>query len=86
MKRTLLWLLCLMLLPRGLYSAELATGGTTGWKIVLPDEPALVEKTAARELCEHLKLVTGADFWFAHGHSPELDAIFVDRVVLIRAE
>jgi hypothetical protein len=27
--------------------------------------------------------VPGAYFWFAHGHSPELDAIFVDRVVLI---
>jgi hypothetical protein len=26
-----------------------------------------------------------AVFWFAHGHIPELDAIFVDRVVLIRA-
>jgi hypothetical protein len=30
--------------------------------------------------------VAGAYFWFAHGHSPELDAIFVDRVVLIAAE
>ena len=26
------------------------------------------------------------DFWFAHGHHPELDAIFVDRVVLIGAK
>jgi len=30
--------------------------------------------------------VPRAYFWFAHGHSPELDAIFVDRVVLIAAE
>ena len=30
--------------------------------------------------------VAGAYVWFAHGHSPELDAIFVDRVVLIQAE
>jgi hypothetical protein len=30
--------------------------------------------------------VPGAYFWFAHGHSPELDAIFVDRVVLIEAD
>ena len=30
--------------------------------------------------------VPGAYFWFAHGHRPELDAIFVDRVVLIGAE
>ncbi|MHB8902282.1 MAG: hypothetical protein ACYC6Y_26280 [Thermoguttaceae bacterium] len=27
--------------------------------------------------------VPGAYFWFAHGHSPDLDAIFVDRVLLI---
>jgi hypothetical protein len=33
-----------------------------------------------------IDFVPGAYFWFAHGHSPELDAIFVDRVVLIRAE
>ncbi len=62
MKRTSLCLLCLVLLPSGLYSAELAKDGATGWKIVLPDEPTIVEKTAARELSEHLKLVTGADF------------------------
>jgi len=30
-----------------------------------------------------IDFVAGAYFWFAHGHSPELDAIFVDRVVLI---
>jgi hypothetical protein len=30
--------------------------------------------------------VPGAYFWFAHGHSPDLDAIFVDRVLLIAAE
>jgi hypothetical protein len=30
--------------------------------------------------------VAGAYFWFAHGHSPQLDAIFVDRVVLIATE
>ena len=62
MKRTLRPLLCLLFLQTALYSAELATDGATGWKIVLPDEPTIVEKTAARELSEHLKLVTGADF------------------------
>jgi len=62
MKRTLLFVLCLPFLQTGLYSAELARDGATGWKIVLPAEPALVEQTAARELAEHLKLVTGADF------------------------
>ena len=62
MKRILLPLSCLLLLNANLYSAELTTGGTTPWKIVLPDEPTPVEKTAARELAEHLKLVTGVDF------------------------
>ena len=33
-----------------------------------------------------IDFVPGAYFWFAHGHNPQLDAIFVDRVVLIRAE
>ncbi len=33
-----------------------------------------------------IDFVPGAYFWFAHGHNPELDAIFVDRVVLIGAE
>ena len=62
MKRTLLPLFCLLFLQTYLYSAELAKDGTTTWKIVLPDEPTIVEKTASRELSEHLKLVTGADF------------------------
>lgn len=43
-------------------AVELANHGTTPWKIVLPNAPAPVERTAARELAEHLKLVTGADF------------------------
>ena len=62
MKRTLLPLFCLLLLPTALHAAELAKDGATGWKIVLPDKPTIVEKTAARELSEHLKLVTGAEF------------------------
>jgi len=62
MKRTLPLLFCLLLLQTSLYSAELAKAGKTSWKIVLPDEPTIVEKTAASELFEHLKLVTGADF------------------------
>jgi len=62
MKRPLLLSFGLLLLQTCLYSAELAHDGATGWKIVLPDEPTIVEKTAARELSEHLKLVTGADF------------------------
>jgi hypothetical protein len=33
-----------------------------------------------------IDFVAGTYFWFAHGHSPELDAIIVDRVVLIKAE
>ena len=32
-----------------------------------------------------IDFVPGEYFWFAHGHDPKLDAIFVDRVVLIRA-
>jgi hypothetical protein len=62
MKKTLPLLFCLLLLPTDLHSAELAKDGATAWKIVLPDEPTIVEKTAARELSGHLKLVTGANF------------------------
>ena len=62
MKRALLLLSCLLSLSTGLDAAELAKDGATGWKIVLPNEPTIVEKTAARELSEHLKLVTGAEF------------------------
>jgi len=57
----LLLLLCL-LLPLVAPGAELARDGATAWKIVLPDEPTIVERTAARELSEHLKRVTGAEF------------------------
>ena len=62
MQKTLLLLCCLQPLQTELYSAELASSGATGWRIVLPNEPTLVEKTAARELAEHLKLVAGAEF------------------------
>ncbi len=62
MKNTLLLLSCLLFAQRVLYSAELAKDGRTDWKIVLPNEATLVEKTAARELSDHLQLVTGADF------------------------
>ena len=62
MNRILLSLSCLLLFQTHLYSAELANNGTTAWKIVLPDKPTPVEKTAARELSEHLKLVTGVEF------------------------
>ena len=62
MKNTLVLLSCLLFVQTHLYSAELAKDGATGWEIVLPNEPTIVEKTAARELSEHLKLVTGADF------------------------
>ena len=62
MKRTLLLLFGLLFVQTYSHSAELANDGATGWRIVLPGEPTAVEKTAARELSEHLKLVTGADF------------------------
>ena len=62
MKTNLLLLFCLSWLAADLHSAELAKNGATGWKIVLPDEPTMVEKTAARELADHLKQVTGAGF------------------------
>ena len=62
MKRTLFLSFCLFFLHTDLYSAELAKDGATGWTIVLPNQPTIVEKTAAHELSEHLKLVTGADF------------------------
>ena len=61
MKRTPLLLCCLLFLQTNLYSAELAKDGATGWTIVLPDGATIVEKTASRELSEHLKLVTGAN-------------------------
>ncbi len=62
MKRLILLLSCLLSWQAALQSAELAKDGTTAWKIVLPDDPSIVEQTAARELSEHLKQVTGADF------------------------
>ena len=62
MKRPWLLSFCLLFLQTYLYSAELAKDSLTGWKIVLPDKPTIVEKTAARDLSEHPKLVTGADF------------------------
>ncbi len=62
MKRILLPLLCLLFLQTYAYSAELTRDGATAWKIVLPNEPTIVEKTAARELSEHLRLVSGAAF------------------------
>lgn len=62
MRRTLRLSFGLFVLQTCLYAAELTKDGATGWSIVLPDEPTPVEKTAARELAEHLKLVTGADF------------------------
>jgi hypothetical protein len=62
MKNILVLLFCLLFVQTHLHSAELAKDGATDWKIVLPNEPTIVEKTAARELSEHLKLVTGADF------------------------
>lgn len=62
MKKTLLPLSCLLCLQAALHGAELARDGATAWRIVLPDEATIVEKTAARELSQHLKLVTGADF------------------------
>ena len=60
MKNILVLLFCLLFVQTHLYSAELAKDGATDWKIVLPNEPTIVEKTAARELSEHLKLVTCA--------------------------
>lgn len=62
MKTILPSLFCLLCLPAAAHAATLATDGTTTWKIVLPDEPTVVEKTAARELADHLQLVTGAQF------------------------
>ena len=40
----------------------LVTGGKTDYAIVLPDEPTVVQKTAADELASFLRQVTGADF------------------------
>lgn len=62
MKSAVLLSCCVLFLQTSLYCAELAKDGATGWRIVLPNEPTIVEKTAARELAEHLKLVTGANF------------------------
>ena len=62
MRRALVPLFCLLFCQAPLYAADLTKDGATAWRIVLPDEPTVVEKTAARELAEHLKLVSGADF------------------------
>lgn len=62
MKTPLLPVVLSAVLLTNLHSAELARDGATKWKIVLPDEPTIIEKTAVRELSEHLELVTGADF------------------------
>lgn len=62
MKKVLVPLFCLLSWQAYLYPADLVKDGATAWRIVLPDEPTVVEQTAARELAEHLKLVTGADF------------------------
>ena len=43
-------------------SVQLASGGHTEFTITLPDDAIPAEKTAARELQEHLKQMTGADF------------------------
>lgn len=40
----------------------LSKNGKTDYIIVLPDKPTVVEQTAANELAEHLKAVTGANF------------------------
>jgi len=61
-RSALVALVCLLSLPTSLVAVELAKDGATAWKIVLPNEPTTVEKTAARELAEHLKQVTGAEF------------------------
>ena len=62
MKKTLLLWFGLVLLSAHVSAGELSKEGATDWKIVLPDQPTLVEQTAAREFAEHLKLVTGADY------------------------
>jgi hypothetical protein len=73
MKNVLVLLICLLSVQSHLYSAELAKDGATDWKIVLPNKPTLVEQTAARELSEHLKLVTGADFQTLSEHDIPAD-------------
>ena len=50
MQRSVYLLFSLLLSATYLYSAELARDGATVWKIVLPDEPTMVEKTAAANL------------------------------------
>jgi len=40
----------------------LADSGATNYVILLPDNPSAVQRTAARELAEHLKLSTAAEF------------------------
>ncbi len=62
MKRAVALLCGLLLAQPGARCAELAKDGATDWRIVLPDAPTIVERTAARELAEHLRQVTGADF------------------------
>ena len=60
-------LLCPILLAAGLTSAAAADGltlalsGKSEYVIVVPDKATPVEKTAARELRDHLAKVTGAN-------------------------
>jgi hypothetical protein len=47
MKTSFLPLFCLLFCFTDLHAAELAKDGATRWRIVLPDEATMVEKTAA---------------------------------------
>ena len=61
---TILFVVCTALLPSsaGTKPFRLASGGKTAFTITVPDDAIPAEKTAARELQEHLKQMTGADF------------------------
>ncbi len=62
-EKTLCMVALAVCLATGLFGGELvlSAGGRSDYAIILPAEPTDVERTAARELSEHLALVTGAE-------------------------
>ncbi|MDO4575530.1 MAG: DUF4838 domain-containing protein [Planctomycetia bacterium] len=70
-------LICLGNLPL-MADGTLSTEGKTSWKIVLPDSPTEVEKTASKELADHLNQATGAEFpVVSEKDAPETNGIFL---------
>src|SRR5688500_4997209 len=59
---TLACVLVFSTIPNAHAALTLASGGNTDYVIVVAPDAIPAEQTAARELAEHLKLVTGTEF------------------------